>query len=237
MSDTNEVKPTKNGLGIAALVIGIIALLFSWIPLINNMAAMLAVLGAIFGIVGLIKIAKVKGKKTFSVIALAINVIAFAAVISSQAALSKAFDEAAEGPKAVQTSSDSKSDKKSEDVAKDLTVGESATLSDGTVLTITNVEHGLTQQFDDDVYLAVTVTVENKGSKKIHCNPYDWKSLNDNGVEQDNEIFGPNDGRLELCDLHPDGKTSGKVYFKDGISKVAYVSGMSDTIKASWKID
>lgn len=44
----------KSAMGIASLVLGIIALLTSFLPFINNVSALLAFLGTIFGIVGLL---------------------------------------------------------------------------------------------------------------------------------------------------------------------------------------
>ena len=61
MADTTS--PKKSGLGITALVLGIVAIVGSWVPILNNFSAFLAVLGAIFGIIGLVVIAKSNGAK------------------------------------------------------------------------------------------------------------------------------------------------------------------------------
>ncbi len=221
-----ETQPTKNGMAITALVLGIIALLGSWMPIINNLSAMLAVLGVIFGIVGLLKIKKANGVKTFSVVALTINVIAFAIVLSTQSMYSKALDNAANGAQAAAGTQ-----------TTDLAVGQSATLDNGLVVTVTEIERGVTQDYIKGKFAAVNVTIENKGKDKTAVNPLEWKSINADGVEQDQEFVAPTDGRLESADLHPGGKISGKVYFKDDITKVAYVTGLNGTVAASWNLN
>lgn len=50
----------KSGLGIASLVLGIIAIVGSWIPILNNISFLLAVIGLILGIVGIFSIRKGK---------------------------------------------------------------------------------------------------------------------------------------------------------------------------------
>ncbi len=225
MSDTNNVKVTKNGFGITALVLGIIALVFSWVPLINNFAAILAGLGAIFGLIGLIKIVKVQGKKTFSIVALVINIAAFALVLSSQAALSNAIDSVNEGPKAeagAQTT--------------DLAPGQSVTLENGLVVSVDKVQKGLTFDFMDGKYMAVAVTVQNNGKKNASFNPFDWKSVNADGVQKGFEIVPNAENQLESGEIQPGGKVSGNIYFKDDTVKVEYVTGLSQSAAASWNV-
>jgi hypothetical protein len=98
MSDTpatQQAKPGKSSMAIAALIIGIVALILSAIPIINNFALVLAIVGFIFSIVGLVGIKK--GKKSGMGIAIAsliISVIAAIVVIASQAAYTAALDAA-----------------------------------------------------------------------------------------------------------------------------------------------
>ena len=85
----------KSGLAIAGLVLGIIALLTSFLPIVNNLSAMLAILGVIFAVIGLI--GTLRGKKSGKGLAIAatvINVLAFAVVMGTQSMYSAAIDEA-----------------------------------------------------------------------------------------------------------------------------------------------
>lgn len=85
----------KSGMAVAGLVLGIIALLTSFLPIINNLAALLAVLGLIFGIVGLVGV--LKGKKSGKGMAIAsvvLNAVAVVIVLATQSMYGAALDEA-----------------------------------------------------------------------------------------------------------------------------------------------
>ncbi len=81
---------TKSAMAIAGLVLGIIALLTSFIPIINNISFFLALLGLIFSIVGLISCKR----KTRSGLGLAICLISGAVVFGTQSFYSSAIKEA-----------------------------------------------------------------------------------------------------------------------------------------------
>jgi hypothetical protein len=49
------VQPQGNGLAVASLVLGILSILFAWIPIIGMIAWILAPLGLVLGLVGLSK--------------------------------------------------------------------------------------------------------------------------------------------------------------------------------------
>lgn len=85
----------KSGMAVAGLVLGIIALLTSFLPIINNFAALLAVLGLIFGIVGLVGV--LKGKKSgkgMAIAAVVLNAVAVVIVLATQSMYGAALDEA-----------------------------------------------------------------------------------------------------------------------------------------------
>lgn len=67
------IPQSKSGMAIAGFVLGIIALLTSFLPIINNFSFFLAILGMIFGIVGMVGISK--GKKSGKGLAIAAIVI------------------------------------------------------------------------------------------------------------------------------------------------------------------
>ncbi len=106
MPATVEAAPSAKPRSVAAiiaLVLGIIALISSWVPIINNLAFLFALVGAAFAIVALV--GTLRGKKSgkgLAVASAAVNVIALAIVLATQSAYSSAIEEAAKGT--VQTS-------------------------------------------------------------------------------------------------------------------------------------
>ena len=84
----------KSGMAIASLVLGIVAAVTSFLPIINNLSLILAVLAVIFGIVGLV--AASRGKRAGRGLAIAgivVAVVAGAVVLGTQALYSAAIDK------------------------------------------------------------------------------------------------------------------------------------------------
>ena len=97
MSEANGNKATS-GMAIAGLVLGILAAVSSWIPIINNFSFILAVIGLVFAIVGVV--GTVRGKqagKGIAIAALVINLVAAGIVLAMQSAMSAAIDDATSG--------------------------------------------------------------------------------------------------------------------------------------------
>lgn len=89
----------KKVLPIITLIIGILALVLSWVPIVNNFAAVLAVVAIILGTIAII--VNRKNKKTLSIVGTVISVLAFIIVLATQSMYSSAIDNAS---KAVNTS-------------------------------------------------------------------------------------------------------------------------------------
>lgn len=101
-----EVKSTS-ALAITSLVLGIIAVVFSFIPIINNLAFILGIIGVVFGVIGLVATGK-RGKKKGHNIAIAgvvLTVLAMVITIAMQSAFSKAIDDATKETTSSATSS------------------------------------------------------------------------------------------------------------------------------------
>lgn len=99
----SEQQTPRSVAAIVALVLGVIALISSWVPIINNLSFIFALVGVAFAVVGLV--GTLRGKKSGRRLAIAsvvVNVAAVAIVLATQSAYSAAIDEAASGT--VQTS-------------------------------------------------------------------------------------------------------------------------------------
>lgn len=119
---SEEVTPKQSsGLAIAGLVLGIIAAVTSFLPIINNLSAMMAVVGGILAAVALV--GALRGKhaaKGLSIAGVVLAVVSFAVVLATQsaykAALDKAVDNMKSADKPVATSSAS-SDEQTEEAS------------------------------------------------------------------------------------------------------------------------
>lgn len=102
------VPPAKSGMAIAGFVLGIIALLTSFLPIINNLSFLLALLGLIFAIVGFVGIQKgKKSGKGLAIAALVICIVSGVVVLATQSAYSNALNQATSPSTATVSSSDS----------------------------------------------------------------------------------------------------------------------------------
>jgi hypothetical protein len=79
----------KSGLATAGMVLGIIGIVLSFIPIINNFAFVLGILALIFGIVPLVK----KRSLGKSITAIVLGALTIIITLVMQAAFSKALDE------------------------------------------------------------------------------------------------------------------------------------------------
>lgn len=130
-----------------------------------------------------------------------------------------------------------KSEKKAEKDYSNLKVGDSVTLENGLVITVTDAQE-VQQEFSDDTQICVTVSYKNTGEDSQSYNLFDWKSENKDGVERSIEMAIGDDNALDSGKLKPGGKISGNVYFKNDIKKVYYYSNglFQSESEICWKI-
>lgn len=100
----------KKVLPIIALVIGILALILSWVPIVNNFAAVLAVIGIVLGVIAII--VNRKNKKTLSIVGTVISVLAIVIVLATQSMYSSAIDGASKAVSTSMSSSQKEADDK-----------------------------------------------------------------------------------------------------------------------------
>lgn len=90
-----KAPPSKSAMAITALVLGIIALITSFLPIINNLSFVLVILGVIFSIVGLVGISRgKKSGKGIAIAALVICILSCVIVMATQSMYSAALDQA-----------------------------------------------------------------------------------------------------------------------------------------------
>jgi len=83
-----------SGLAIAALVLGIVGLVLSFIPIINNVAFFIGVIGAILGVIAIVKTGDtaVKKGRGMAITGLILSVLAVVITLLIQLSFSAAFD-------------------------------------------------------------------------------------------------------------------------------------------------
>ena len=102
-------------LGILAIIFGALALLGSWMPIINNFSFILAILALIFGIIGFL--VNRKRPKTLAIIGTVLSIVSIAIVLGTQAMYAKSLDKLSKDieESVTSTSSSSDSSQKQED--------------------------------------------------------------------------------------------------------------------------
>lgn len=231
-TQTAPVPAVKNsGLAIAALVLGILALLGSWIPILNNFSILLGVVGVILAIVGLVGVSKgKKGGKGLAIAGLVLSILAIAISLVLQSVYTKALDEVLPSPQVTGTSQATDSAKTDgatsapeksteKDTGKsaattNLAVGTKATLSNGLVVSVDAVETAV-KDMTGESYTVATVSYANTGKEKVSYSSFDWKGVDANGAANDTQ-FAVLDGAklLDSGSLNANGSVSGKVAFK-----------------------
>ncbi len=101
-------------LGILAIIFGGIALIGSWMPIINNLSFIIAILALILGVIGLF--VNKKRPKTLAIIGTVIAVVSMAIVLGTQAMYAKSLDNLSKDIEktTISTSSSNETSKKEE---------------------------------------------------------------------------------------------------------------------------
>ncbi len=237
---------SKSVASIVAIVLGIIAAVMSWMPIINNFAFIIGAVGLIFAIVGLVGV--LRGKKSgkgFAIAALVINVAALAIVLGTQSMYSAAIDDAISGAEATgtsQSSTESGSDNTTADDTEttdgytDLTVGTTLELDSGLTVTVDSVETGLVN-YDGSEIVGVQVTYVNNSDETASYNEYDWKGEDAQGAQEYCTYYSEATNSLSSGTLAAGGTVSGMLYFEADTIRVLYFSSViSNEATASWAL-
>lgn len=237
-------RPATSGTAIAGLVLGILALVSSWIPIINNLSFFIGAIGLVLAIVGVV--GTVRGKragKGLAIAALVINIVACAVVLATQSAMSAAIDDATSSPDVAAVSApdepaaDGAQDSaETRQAATDLAPGAAVELEGGLSVCVDSVEAGLIN-YDGSSVVGVRVTYVNNGSEQASYNAYDWKGEDANGAQEYATYYSESSDDLGSGTLAAGGTKSGTIYFKEGTTKALYFGNMlSEEPSASWTI-
>lgn len=192
----------KSGFGTASLVLGIIAIVFSFIPVISYISFVLGALAIIFAIVSLCK----KSSKGAAIAGLVLAVIAVYMAYSMHNGLKTAVDEIGNALGSGNAE------------VTEFQQGEKAVLGDSQI-TVTGVKRSQGSEWDKPKsgkeFVIVTVTIENKGKDKLSYNPLYFKLQNSQGQQENMAITTVNnDTALASGELVAGGKVSGSVAFE-----------------------
>lgn len=253
MSETTDgtTKKPTSGLAIAGLVLGIVAILGSFIPIINNISFVIAIVGGILATVALVGAVKGKhGGKGMAIAGVALAVVSILLVLVTQSAfksaLNKTSEELKSGSQPVENTQSQQggqenggqSEQKS-DAPKDysnMALGETVKLEDGLSVTVNSVDRSQTK-YDGSPLVSVNVTYSNAGDKSASFNTFDWKSEDANGVQQSTYFNMDGANRLESGKLSPGGTVTGNLYFEGEPIRVLYFSNMfQNDSKIGWKL-
>lgn len=239
-----------SGMAIAGLVLGILAAVTSWMPIINNLSFVIAAVGAVLSVVGVV--ATVRGRKSgkgLAIAALVVNVVAIVVVLGTQSAMSAAIDEAVDGPGVTSVSDASSGDTTGssggasgegsdgvQEESLDLAVGASVNLANGLSVTVDSVDTSLVN-YDGSTVVGVHVTYSNGGDEGASYNVYDWKGEDAAGAQEYETYYSDAADGLGSGTLAAGGTKSGNLYFEAGTVKVLYFGSVfSDEPAASWVI-
>ncbi|MCC4121325.1 DUF4190 domain-containing protein [Lactococcus lactis] len=165
-----EKKKESKALAIIALIIGILALILSWVPIVNNFAAVLAIISAILGLIAII--INRKNKKTLSIVSFVISILAFIIVMATQSMYSSAIDSVGKKVNSDISSSQKKADESFKWAKADydaLVVGDTLTGAGGTNYDGLEAKFGKPSNSSESSagdYTVKNVSWDNMGSSK-----------------------------------------------------------------------
>lgn len=228
-------KRARSGMAVASLVLGIVALVTSVLPIVNNLSFIMAILGLIFGIVGMVGIAKgKKGGKGLAIAGIALSVIACVVVLAAQATWSAAFDKAMDEAGYSSSSSSSSSQTTGQGA------GEAAEAEEGapsSAYAVTIDEARLAEDYEGNPVAVVTYTFTNNSedatSFAVALNPQAFQ----NGVELNTAIGSEWDSEKYMSDVKPGGSSTVEIGYKleddsDVTAEVTELFSFDDTVLA-----
>lgn len=142
-------------MAIAGFIIAILAILGSWVPILNNVSFFFAIVSLILGVIGLIGIRK--GKRVGQGLAVAtiiLSVLTFVVVLATQSFFGKVADEVSNSINESVSDFDGTNTDKLLETSVDVTIGDFV------------FDPGTEAEYSYDDKMELPVTVKNKSSEK-----------------------------------------------------------------------
>lgn len=223
----------KNGFGVTALVLGIIALLMGFIPFVSLFTSIpLGLLGVIFGIIGLVRVSKrVATNKVMTIFGLIASALAILLALTSSIAtgafigsLGSEDSTTTSAPVADGDSAKAQQEESELDAfpgqTEDDVVGKA-----GEELAIRGVKitaSEVTPKNDTFGNLVCSkVVLKNDGDSEVSYNVFDWKLQYPSGDIKDQSISGGDS--LNSGEIAPGGTAEGDVCFEDNGEDGQYI--------------
>ena len=202
-----EQKPHSAGV-IVGLVLGILALLTSIVPIVNNFSFILALIGFVFALVGFIGCARGKKRgKGMGIASLIINILAIVVVLALQSAWSAAIDEAFDT--GTTTEQDVSTDGGAADgdtaQAEDDDSGDAAQSASEYEVTIDSAS--MTTDYEGNPALVVNYTWTNNSDEATSFEVALHDQCFQNGVECDFAVVSDVDTMASMNDVQPGATT------------------------------
>lgn len=215
-----EKKKESIAISLIALIIGILALLLSWVPIVNNLAAIFAVIGFIFGIVAII--VNRKNKKTLAIVGLVVSVISFAIVMATQAYYGAKIDESFKSSNTTSNKSTGKAEASKSKPVKEDSGWDEATKTFTTkdsILKIDKVEKTTDYAGKPAVKLYFTITNKSAETKNVQSLFYDATRIQQKSKNTSNDL------QLAMLDFGTNGNEE-KDHLSDNLNPEGIVSGI-----------
>lgn len=223
-------------MAVASLVLGIVALVTSILPIINNLSFAMAILGVVFGIVGIVGISK--GKKTgkgLAIAGLVLSVVAFILVLVMQSAFSAALDEAME--ESGMTSASASAETAAGDAAASEPQAAEQSESTEAAYGVTIDGCRVTEDYEGNPAAVITYTFTNNSDEATSFMVALYPKVFQNGVELDTAIGSDWDSNKYTSDVKPGSSTTVEIGYaledmSDVTVEVEELLSFSDTILA-----
>lgn len=238
-----------NGLGVAALVVGIVALVFSWVPFLNVVALPPALVGFCLGVAGLVFGAVKKRSKGMSVAGIVLSVVSIAVFAAMNTAAVDVIDKTyeAKGPASLEEAAEESEEKAGEAsekqaiaIATPTNTAKFEILVNGSSVT-DRIENGSYLYFEADAgneYVVVNVTLKNISDKMETFNTGDFKLLSDDGSVQysPSNLITASKEMIPIADsLNPGTEKQGNIVFE--LPSGVDTSSLKLKYNDSWSLD
>lgn len=245
-----QAQAPLSGLAIASLVCAILAILGSFVPILNVVSILLALVAVGLGIAAIVSSSKGgKRGKGLGIAGVIVGAVAIIVSILINALVYKAANDIYNDPEFQQLMEDAEqqdalddldttaddADDQDDAAAQNLAIGETAIADDGLKVTVKAIEK-MPDDYSGEI-LKVTVAYENTGTERANFSSYEWGSINAGGVFNQS-TFAAQEISNELADgaLIPGASTEGVVVLQGDAATITYDADYDGTPEATWVV-